>query len=163
MKNTFSEFVATQHRDKAIALSKDAHEIKQIEVKKRILNYLPSSVFRSCSAILTMISSCSGVLWGLPKQWAAVRTHWLLIKLPPHITYLRSPPNFFWLTIPTCQGHSPYFAWVPPTTRLLALIPHTCSFITLLRTFFTTDFGICFFGFLGRALILLLAMPLTCL
>lgn len=44
----------------------------------------------------------------LSTHWAAVRTHWLLTRVPPHV-------NAPFTCRLTCQGHSPGLAFPPPT------------------------------------------------
>ena len=75
--------------------------------------------------------TCGGITAHLGKQWAAVRTHWLLIREPPQK----------WLPLLcrlTCQGQAPAGASWPPTIRVLSgAMPQTggkqAEFMTLLQ------------------------------
>ena len=48
----------------------------------------------------------------LSTQWAAVSTHWLLMRVPPQLCF----PTSEWIL--TCQGQLPEGAPSPPTIRL---------------------------------------------
>ena len=49
------------------------------------------------------------------KQWAAVKTHWSCMSVPPHRCSCVDP--FFDSCIDTNHGHSPYLESWPPTIR----------------------------------------------
>ena len=52
-------------------------------------------------------------------QWAAVRIHWSLIKVPPQNRKLMKE---ILISMNACQGHRPGALSVPPTIRELLLL-----------------------------------------
>ena len=78
----------------------------------------PSLLRASNSPSITKGTTCSGML---SKQWAAVTTHFLLIRDPPQKIPLVKFP-FLNLKL-TCQGNSSGLATDPPTIRGFFPIP----------------------------------------
>lgn len=86
-----------------------------------VSEYFRSRTFGSSFSLILL---AAGKNTHLVTQWAAVNTHWVPIRAPPHRYWLSE------LMSATCQHHSTASASSPPTTLELRVLdvpltPHT--------------------------------------